>query len=91
VPAPNSVCANADELASHLVRHFQSYPRYRAQRPRSALGAAITYVHLSEEFVYLAVVLDAFSGKVVGWALDTHLQAQLAISALIMAITVIET
>jgi putative transposase len=48
-------------------------------------------VHLSEEFVYLAVVLDAFSGKVVGWALDTHLQAQLAISALIMAITVIET
>jgi putative transposase len=45
--------------------------------------ADITYVHLAEEFVYL----DAFSRKVVGWALDAHLQAQLAISALMMAIT----
>ena len=30
----------------------------------------ITYVRLETEFVYLAVVLDAFSRKVVGWALD---------------------
>ena len=32
-----------------------------------------------EDFVYLAVVLDAFSRKVVGWALDDHLEARLAI------------
>jgi transposase InsO family protein len=49
--------------------------------------ADITYVHFAEEFGYLAVVLDAFSRKVVGWALEAHLQAELAISALIMAIT----
>lgn len=49
--------------------------------------ADITYVHLAEEFGYLAVVLDAFSRKVVGWALEAHLQAQLPISALMMAIT----
>jgi transposase InsO family protein len=48
--------------------------------------ADITYVHLAEEFAYLAIVLDAFSRKVVGWALDTHLQATLAISALNMAL-----
>jgi putative transposase len=49
--------------------------------------ADITYVHLAEEFGYLAVVLDAFSRKVVGWALEAHLQAELAIAALMMAIT----
>ena len=48
--------------------------------------ADITYVHLAEEFGYLAIVLDAFSRKVVGWVLETHLRAELAIAALDMAI-----
>ncbi len=48
--------------------------------------ADIIFLHLAEEFAFLAVVLDAFSRKVVGWALDTHLKASLAIEALEMAI-----
>jgi putative transposase len=48
--------------------------------------ADITYVHLAEEFAYLAIVLDAYSRKVVGWALATHLRAELAIAALEMAL-----
>ena len=48
--------------------------------------ADITYVRLAEAFVYLAVVLDAFSRKVIGWALDDHLEARLAIEALDMAL-----
>jgi putative transposase len=48
--------------------------------------ADITYVRLAETFAYLAVVLDAFSRRVVGWALETHLQASLAIAALDMAL-----
>jgi putative transposase len=48
--------------------------------------ADITYIRLAEGFVYLAVVIDAFSRKVVGWALDDHLEARLAIEALDMAI-----
>jgi putative transposase len=48
----------------------------------------ITYVHLAEEFAYLAIVLDAFSRKVIGWALETHLRAELAIAALDMALAV---
>jgi putative transposase len=44
--------------------------------------ADITYVRLAEAFVYLAVVLDAFSRKVVGWAIADHLQASLALEAL---------
>jgi putative transposase len=48
--------------------------------------ADITYIRLQEEFAYLAVVLDAFSRRVVGWALRTHLEASLATAALSMAI-----
>ena len=44
--------------------------------------ADITYIRLSEAFIYLAVVLDAFSRKVVGWALDSHIEARLAVAAL---------
>lgn len=48
--------------------------------------ADITYLRLQKEFVYLAVMLDAFSRKVVGWALDTTLAASLPKAALEMAI-----
>jgi putative transposase len=48
--------------------------------------ADITYIRLAETFVYLAVVLDAFSRRAVGWAVDDHLEATLAIEALDRAI-----
>jgi transposase InsO family protein len=48
--------------------------------------ADITYIRLQEEFAYLAIVLDTFSRRVVGWALETHLEARLAIAALSMAL-----
>ena len=48
--------------------------------------ADITYIRLQEEFAFLAIVLDAFSRRVVGWALETHLQASLAVAALSMAL-----
>jgi putative transposase len=44
--------------------------------------ADITYIRLRAEFVYLAVILDAFSRKVVGWALDRTLANRLTITAL---------
>jgi putative transposase len=48
--------------------------------------ADITYIRMLEEFAYLAVVLDAFSRRVIGWALEMHLQASLAIAALTRAL-----
>jgi transposase InsO family protein len=48
--------------------------------------ADITYVRLGEAHVYLAVVLDAFSRKVVGWALEDYIDARLPLAALDMAI-----
>ncbi len=48
--------------------------------------ADITYIRLQAEFVYLAVILDAYSRKVVGWALGRTLASRLAIAALEQAI-----
>jgi putative transposase len=49
--------------------------------------AAITYIRLLEEFAYLAVLLDAFSRRVIDWAFAKHLRASLAIEARGMAIS----
>jgi putative transposase len=48
--------------------------------------ADLTYIRLAEEFLYLAVVLDAFSRRVLGWGLDEKLDAGLAVAALRQAI-----
>jgi putative transposase len=49
--------------------------------------ADITYIRLRDEFVYLAVVLDAFSRRVIGWALDRTMEDDLTLSALRMALS----
>ncbi len=48
--------------------------------------ADITYIRLLTEFVYLAVILDTFSRRVIGWALDRTLEAELTLRALRMAL-----
>lgn len=52
------------------------------QAPNQLWVADITYIRLHNEFVYLAVILDAFSRRVVGWELDRTLESSLAIRAL---------
>jgi len=44
--------------------------------------ADLTYIRLEVEFVYLAVILDAFSRRVIGWALDRRLDTELTLQAL---------
>jgi transposase InsO family protein len=48
--------------------------------------ADITYVRLQEEFVFLAVILDAYSRRVIGWALDRTMEDDLTLAALRMAL-----
>ena len=48
--------------------------------------ADITYIRLREQFVYLAVILDAYSRRVIGWALEPHLAAELPLAALRQAL-----
>jgi len=48
--------------------------------------ADITYIRLETEFVYLAVILDAYSRRVIGWALDRTLEDHLTLAALRLAL-----
>jgi len=61
-------------------RHFQ------ASRPDELWVADITYVPTWQGFVYLAVVLDAFSRKVVGWSMQDRITAGVVLAALDMAL-----
>ncbi len=57
-----------------------------AEAPNQLWVADITYVPTAAGFLYLAVVLDAFSRRVVGWAMANHLRAELVLDALEMAL-----
>ena len=48
--------------------------------------ADITYIRLQEEFIFLAVILDAYSRRVIGWALDRTIEDDLSLAALRMAL-----
>lgn len=68
----------------------QVYPNLAADLEPNGLDqlwvADITYIRLETEFVYLAVILDAYSRRVIGWAVDRTLEDDLAIGALQMAL-----
>lgn len=49
--------------------------------------ADITYIRLRDEFVFLAVILDAYSRRVIGWALDRTMEDSLTLTALRMALS----
>lgn len=71
----------------HSWRVYPNLARWlEPSAPNQLWVADITYVRLAEEFAYLAILLDAFSRRVIGWALETHLQASLALAALKMAL-----
>jgi len=68
---------------------FHIYPNLAGSMELTGINqlwiSDITYIRLEKEFVYLAVVLDAYSRRVIGWALDRTLEDDLAIAALNMA------
>jgi transposase InsO family protein len=67
------------------------YPNLARQMVLSGVDqlwvADITYIRLRDEFVFLAVILDAYSRRVIGWALDRTLEDDLTLSALRMALS----
>jgi transposase InsO family protein len=69
---------------------FEVYLNLASRMKRTGMNqlwvADITYIRLQKESVYLALILDAFSRKVVGWALDRTLASRLPIAALEQAI-----
>jgi transposase InsO family protein len=73
--------------SNHSLRVFPNLARDLTVTAVDQLWVAdITYIRLPRDFVYLAVLLDAFSRRVIGWALERHLMTELTIAALQMAL-----
>jgi len=70
--------------------HLPIYPNLAREMQPTEINqlwvADLTYIRLRHEFIYLAVVLDAFSRRVIGWSLGRSLEAGLAVAALRMAL-----
>ena len=60
--------------------------KFVANQPDQVWLTDITYIPTGEGWLYLAVILDLFTRKVIGWAMRDHLRAELTIAALTMAI-----
>lgn len=59
---------------------------FSAERPNRLWVADITYIPTGAGFLYLAVVLDVYSRRIIGWTMATHLRAEIVVAALDMAI-----
>src|SRR6478736_2679522 len=71
----------AERTADDLVQRD-----FTASGPDQKWFGDITYIRTWEGWLYLAVILDAYSRKVVGWAMADHLRTELATAALQMAL-----
>ena len=60
--------------------------QFTVARPNQVYAADVTYIWTQEGWLYLAVVLDLYSRKVVGWSMSARMKAQLVCDALTMAI-----
>jgi putative transposase len=73
-------------LTTDSQHEYLVYPNLAAKLELHAINqlwvADITYIRLLEDFVYMAAVLDAYSRRVVGWALGQGLDVQLTLEAL---------
>jgi putative transposase len=49
---------------------------FTVDRPRTKFVGDITYIHIWQGFVYLATVIDCYSKKVIGWAIDDHMRSE---------------
>jgi transposase InsO family protein len=61
--------------------------QFDAKKPNSCWVGDITYIWTQEGWLYLSVIIDLFSRMVVGWAMESHMRAELVIDSLKMAVT----
>ena len=67
-------------VQNHLARDF------KADEPNTKWVTDITYIRTAEGWLYLAVVVDLYSGKVVGWSMSARQDSQLVLQAVLMAL-----
>jgi putative transposase len=78
---PRYVVGRPSLLAPNIVRR-----EFTVVRPNQVWVADITYIRTWVGFLYLAVVMDLFSRKIVGWSMKTSLNREIVIDALLMAV-----
>ena len=83
--ARNRVCTTDSKQSLPVAANLLDR-NFIADRPNQVWLADITYVPTGEGWLYLAVVLDLFTRKVVGWSMREHMRAELTIAALTMAL-----
>jgi putative transposase len=76
-----TVRVQGESVAPDLVQR-----RFTAEAPNQLWVADITYVPTGSGFLYLGIILDVFSRRIVGWAMETHLRTELVLQALDMAL-----
>jgi putative transposase len=59
---------------------------FNALAPNERWVSDITYIHTKEGWLYLAVIMDLYSRKIIGWSMDTRMQESLTLEALRMAL-----
>lgn len=62
--------------------------QFNVEHPNALWASDITYIHTREGFLYLAVVMDLYSRKIVGWSMDENMSRHLVIDAMKMALTI---
>ena len=75
-----------DVLARNHVSDNLLRRNFKANRPDEKWVSDITYIKVEKGFVYLAVIMDLFSRKIIGWSLDTTMANQLIMDAFNMAV-----
>jgi putative transposase len=73
--------AKPSELAPNVLQR-----QFAVSRPNKAWVTDITYIRTWEGWLYLAVVMDLFSRKIVGWAVAPHIRKELVLDAVLMAV-----
>ena len=83
---PKRFCHTTDSQHAHAVGANVLGRRFQPRAPNTVWATDITYVWTWEGWLYLAVVLDLFSRRVVGWAVADHMRTGLVLNALQMAL-----
>ena len=72
---------HTDDVADNILER-----QFRVQAPNAVWATDITYLRTGEGWLYLAVVVDLFSRRIVGWKMANHMRTELVLSALDMAL-----
>src|SRR4051794_21873607 len=84
-PRRYRVCTTDSKHALPIAANLLDQ-NFVAEKPDQIWLADITYIPTGQGWLYLAVILDLFTRKVVGWAMRDHMRAELTMAALTMAI-----